>query len=139
MPFKTRLAVVVRLRERTEDLAKVGLGRARQVTGQAEQALDQAKAEALPDGRRAGSAADWQVAEAARVRAIAVVKRAEEALLQAKKAEEVARKAFEGAHRQAEAVRRAADGKRAEMAHEADRAERKQYDELAAIQFGRRR
>lgn len=138
MAPKTRLDALVKLRERVEDQAKIALAQARQKTQKAEELLKQAQARAAIDHRVAGTAALWQDAESARVRALAEVKRAREGCQAARDAEEKQRRAFELAHRDAEAVRRAAESKRQEIVKAAERAERKQFDELAAIQFGRR-
>lgn len=138
MAFKTRLDAWVRLRERAEDDAKLALARARKEAKTAEEALHRAQSEARVDARARGDAAQWQVVENARVRALASVKRAEEGLAKAREREAAVRKAFEHAHRQAEAVRRVSEAKRQEMSREEGRKERKSFDELAVMQFGRK-
>jgi flagellar export protein FliJ len=138
MAFKTRLDALVRIRERAEESAQRDLGRARQLTVAAETALAQARSRALAETRVAGTAAGWQNAESARIRELGDLKRWERTVLEARAKEAEARSALEKAHRQHEVIRRAAQNKREEMAHQADRAERKLLDELATMQFGRK-
>jgi flagellar export protein FliJ len=138
MAFKTRLDVVVRLRQRAEDAAKLALGRARADVARAEEALEQMKDRAKANDGQAGIAADWEVRQAARDRALAEIKKAEEALRQLRAREAAARKAYEAAWRELEAVRRVAEAKRQEMAREAGRKERKEMDEVAGLLHARK-
>jgi hypothetical protein len=85
------------------------------------------------DGRQAGTAADWQAADAARSRALQAVKAAENELVAALAAEKAAQKAAEDAWRRAEALRRAADERRLELVREMAAAERKEFDALANL------
>ncbi|MGC4120555.1 MAG: flagellar FliJ family protein [Myxococcales bacterium] len=138
MAIKTRLDVVVKLRERAEDEAQRQLAQARAKTSAAEGALAKARERALADGRGSGDAALWHDADLARQRALREVEKAKEALRSCKVAEEAVRKAFEQRHREAEAVRRVAEARREEIRQQQDRAERKVLDELAAMGHGRR-
>ncbi len=138
MVFKTRLDAVVRVRERSEDAAKVALARARMEVTRAASGLERLRERARHEDRQAGSAAQWEIRQAARDRAVAEIKRAEEALRALEAREVAARQAYEAAHRELEAVRRVAESKRAEMAREAGRKERKAMDEIAAILHGRK-
>ena len=138
MAFKTRLDAVERVRQRAEDSAKLALARARIEVARAEGELERLRERARLEDRQAGSAAQWEIRQAARDRALAEIKREEEALRALKAREAAAREAYEAAHRQFEAVRRVAEGKRAEMAREAGRKERKAMDEVAAILHGRK-
>ncbi|MBI5546021.1 MAG: flagellar FliJ family protein [Deltaproteobacteria bacterium] len=139
MVIRTRLDTLVKIRERAEDGARLELARAQKRIQLAEAALAEAKARALADHRRAGTAGDWQVAEAARSRALVEVRKAEQALALARQKSDEARQAFEQAHRQSEAVKRAAQAKRDEITLQLERAERKHLDELAVLQFGRKK
>ncbi len=138
MAFKTRLDAVVKLRERAEDSTKIALARARKEVAEAQAALERLRERARADDREAGDAADWEIRQRARDRALAEIKKAEEAVRQLKSREAAARQAYEAAHRQLEAVRRVAENKRAEMRREAERKDRKAMDEIAGILFGRK-
>ena len=139
MPFKTRLDAVVKLRQRAEDAAKLALARARKDVAEAGAELERLRARARQDDRAAGCAAEWEVRQRARDRALAEIEKAEEALRQLRAREAEARNGYETAHRQLEAVRRVAESKRAEMAREADRKDRKTMDEIAGILHGRKK
>ncbi len=139
MPFKTRLDAVVKLRQRTEDSAKLALARARKEVAEAEAALEALRARARLDDQAPGDAAEWEIRQRARDRALAEIKKAEEGMRQLKAREAAARQAYEAAHRQLEAVRRVAENKRAEMKREAERKDRRAMDEIAGILHGRKK
>ena len=138
MAFKTRLDAVVKIRDRAEESAKLALARSIQKVLEAERALKAAREQAMVIDQGAGTAADWEIRQKARDRALAQIRHAEEAVRAALTAQKAARDAFENAHRKAEGVRRVAEAKREEMMREADRKERREFDEIAAQRHARK-
>lgn len=132
MPLKTRLDPVVKLRERAEDECAIELARASEMTRQARDKLALIDDRLRRENRRQGDAADWELAEAATARALKERKVAEAELKKAEGAEAAARVAYAQAHKKAEAVRRVAEARRKAILKEAEVAERKLMDEVAA-------
>lgn len=129
---QTRLDPLVRLREREEERARLGLARALESVAAARSVLERAVELARRDALEAGSAADWELRQLAHERALRAVREAEDALAQAQRGAEEARTACEEAHRRTEAVRRVAEARREEALAELDRQERKLMDEIGA-------
>ncbi len=138
MFWKTRLDSVVKIRKREEDEAKWKLSRARQAALQAQHALELARAKTMTDVRQNGSAAEWEIQEAARFRALKELAKAEQEVEELRRQEADARAQFETAHRKTEAVSRVAENKRQEMIKAAQNAERKQLDEIASVRHWRK-
>lgn len=137
MSAKTRLDVVVRLRERDEDKARRELAEAQRRALAAEQALRDAEAQARRDERARGRAMDWELVEAAHTRALAAARQAEHAAHAASEHVGSTRVRFLGAHARAEAMRRVVEARRWEMVREAEMAERKILDEVATLLYVR--
>lgn len=137
VPPKTRLDVVVKLRERDERNARLELANAQRALMAAERALVDAMELAQHDARGSGRAVDWELADAAHARALHDARQAERAALAASDHLGSSRKQFHGARARAEAMRRTVDARRAEVARDAEAAERKTLDELAMLLHGR--
>jgi hypothetical protein len=135
MARKTRLDVVVQLRERAEERATVTMAAAVRERYAADESLRASKERSRRDERRRGQAAEWQLSEAAHVRSLAEVRSAEETARLKAQLERAARAAHETAHKRAEAVRRAAAAKFADLVHNEESAERRSLDELATLMF----
>jgi flagellar export protein FliJ len=129
---------VVRFREQKEKRALQGLARATDEASQARERLNQAEQQARLDGRAVSSAAEWVMAETARERALAEVKRAQDQFDQSSAAVDAAQVAWRSAHRQTEVVRRVADARRDEAIQAQLRRDTRALDELGAVLFGRK-
>jgi hypothetical protein len=133
MSEPTRLDVVVRLRERSEELAQVSLAQATRAFVDAEAWLAQARAKAAADARGPASACEWLIAEEAHHRALCEVRAARADLERARSGREQARAACVEAHQNTEVVRRAQGRKRDEQRLAEGRAARKHDDSLALL------
>jgi len=136
---KTRLDRLVQLRERSEDRALSNLAKAREVLGRAQQVLSRAAAAAQADHRGKGHAAQWDVEEAAHVRALQSLRHARGEVSQAAAGEAMARQGYVEAHTQAESTRRVAERKRAEIVRERAKADTRRLDEIGTVAFNRDR
>jgi flagellar export protein FliJ len=130
---KTRLDVVVKLRERDEESART-------VLADSERALRQAEEEAVRtleatrlDLRVSGSAADWQLLDAAHGRALYDAAVAANAAHAAAQHHEKSREVYSSAYKRAETIRRVAETRRAELIAEAEGKDRKEMDELGVL------
>lgn len=132
---KTRLDRLVRLKERSAQGALANLAHARSSLGRAQQRRMGALAAARNDGRAPGEAALWVLEEAVHHRALQALKAAEGQLSAAADGERSALDAYGAAHRQADVVRRVAERRRAELARERERTDRRGLDELATLRF----
>ncbi len=131
--MKTRLDVVVRLREHTEKGALQGLVRATEDAAAADARVQAARQRAQHDGRGSGAAAEWAMVEVARERALFEVKTAQAVASRAATAVESARSTYQDQHRQTEVVRRVADARRLEAVTEQRRHESRTLDELGSL------
>jgi len=138
MKPRTRLDRLVDLRERGEEDALAALGKAQVQLRAARERLAAAEAAARADGRARGSAAHFELEEAARRRLLQDVRAAAEAVAAAEKQEAAAADAYRAARQGAEAMRRAAERKRGELVAEAHRKERRAVDEVATLRFNRK-
>jgi len=138
MVHRTRLDRLVKLRERGEEEALASLGKAQVELRAARERLEAAERAARADGRARGSAAHFELEEAARRRLLQAVRSAAEAVAAAEKQEAAAADAYRAARQEAEAMRRAAERKRGELLAEADRRERRSTDEIATLRFNRK-
>jgi flagellar export protein FliJ len=138
MKPRTRLDRLVSLRERGEEEALAALGKAQAQLRDARERLAEAEAAARADGRARGSAAHFELEDAARRRLLQDVRAAAEAAAAAEKQEAAAAHAYRAARREAEAMRRAAERKRGELVAEAGRKERRAVDEIATLRFNRK-
>lgn len=141
MTVKTRLDLLVRLREQAEEAARVAHARAAaalRAAQEREAALRAAMARERDDARPT-IADDWHLIEASQRRAMRAIEEAQAKVLEAQGAERSAKAALDEAHRSAEAVRRAADAKRAELRLELERKERKELDGIAQMLHAHRR
>ncbi|WP_373049416.1 hypothetical protein [Vulgatibacter sp.] len=132
--MRTRFDPLLRLRERTEEEAKLAV--ASELRGaEAVRARIAAflEAEARPPGDAA--AAFWELHGAERLRHRATLERLEVELAAAEARVEGARATLAAAHRAAESLRRAVESRHAAALMEAARRERKAQDELAALRF----
>jgi flagellar export protein FliJ len=135
----TRLDVVVGLRERQEKEAMLSLARALTETQKARAQVDAAMERMRRDGRGGGSAAEWEIGDAAQARGLSEIEVAKEALERARAKEAEAKRVHLVAHQKAEVVRRAAQSKREERIGEMERAEAKAMDDFSSTQWARRK
>lgn len=133
----TRIDVVVKLREREEDAAKLKLADAQRHAMAADEALRLARLRAQQDERKSGRAADWLLADAAHSRALSDAHKAESHAKTAQQQLDGTRIQFTSTHARAEAVRRLAETRRNEIINEAEARERKALDELATLAYSR--
>jgi flagellar export protein FliJ len=129
----TRLDVVVKLREKDEDRAKKALAESERALRQAEAEHEQAIAATRVDLRVSGSAADWQLLDAAHGRALFEAAHAARAKVVAHQKHESSREQYASAYKRAETIRRVAETRRAEIAAEAEAKDRKELDELGVL------
>jgi flagellar export protein FliJ len=132
-----RLDAVVRLRERDESKARQDLAQAQRQATAADKAAEVAQAAARQDNRQPGSAAHWEMAEAAHVQTLREAVRAERAAMAAGQQLNSSRQGYHRAYRRAESLRRLAEARRGEVIAEAEAGERKQLDELGLLLFTR--
>jgi flagellar biosynthesis chaperone FliJ len=136
--IRTRLDVVVAVREREEDTAKRDVAEAEALAKAATQKAALAKQTALKDHRVRADVSTWEVNELAHHRALADARKAERDAEASQKHVEQVRVKLTSAHQRAEAVRRAADGRRTEIIRELDKAETKELDDVASMLFCRK-
>lgn len=134
---QVRLDVVVKVKAREEEKCLEAMAGALRQVEAAKAALQQAEDEANRDLLGCGVAADFCVYEAARARALEVVKRARAVLDAAKQAAEDTRVAWMTARTQADAVRRVADARRAEVHQLNEVRERRTADDLTLLRYAR--
>jgi flagellar biosynthesis chaperone FliJ len=132
-----RLDVVVTLRERAEDKARLELAAAQVRALAAAQALQTAAARVRGDERKRGRAVDWDLAESAHARVLVEHRLAERAADDATQKLGSTRERYVGARASADALRRVVDARRVEQVREAEKADSKRLDELATILHGR--
>jgi glucuronate isomerase len=135
----TRLDVVVKLRERDEERTRTVLADSERAAKQAAEQAAAAQLRARQDGRKAGSAADWMLLDAAHGRARQEAATAEQAAGAADAQLAASREQYSSAYQRAETIRRVADARRAEMIAEAEMRERKELDEIAVVRHATRR
>jgi len=138
MVVKTRLDVVVKLREREEDTAAQKMARAEAEVRVAQQRVEAARARAMADHRQKNDAAEWEMQELAQRRAVTDQKAAQKDLVASQRTAVQVRVLYTRAHQQAEVVRRVADSRREELVREEARLETKQLDEIASMLFVRK-
>lgn len=138
MAPRTRLDTLKKLREQHEDSRLKDLVSARDQARERKSALERAKEASLRDERRAAPAEEWDLVEVAHRRLLLEVKTAAERLRVAEQAEAQAREGHARAQREAEVVRRVIETRQGELRAEAAAAERKSFDELAALAFRQR-
>lgn len=138
MTATTRLDKVVEIRERTEERALVGLARARVVVETARERLARATQATQRDTRRSGPVELWQLDELAHRRALQALRVAEGQMQQAARGEANARDGYVSARQDKEIVQRVRERRRAELALEAERRERRAADEIAMLKFNAR-
>jgi hypothetical protein len=134
----TRLDVVVKLRERDEERARLQLADAQRMALAARAAANDAQERARRDERGRGSAAHWELADAAHLQALREAKKAATAAQAADQKYDVTRGQYNGAYARAEAMRRAADSRRDIVLREIDAGERKAMDEIAVLRSAAR-
>jgi flagellar export protein FliJ len=132
-----RLDTVVRVKEREEERRLDTLSQAQRRAEEEAAALREAQARAEVELTGGGMAADFCVYEAARARALEVVRRARLAVEAAQREVEAARAQWVTAKAQTEAVRRVADARHAEVRRLAEAKEQKALDDLTLLRFAR--
>jgi flagellar biosynthesis chaperone FliJ len=133
----TRLDPVLRLKERDEQRAARELARAAAETVSARERLDASATRARRDERRDGPAREWLIVEAAHGRALVELSRDATRVRESGARERAARGVCADVHRRTETVRRAVEVRRREIREERARAERRSFDEIAALLFNR--
>lgn len=129
----TRLDVVVKLRERDEDKARRALAESERAAKLAAQEAARAVEATRLDLRVSGSAADWQLLDAAHGRALDDAAKAARAAGAADEHLHASRAQYSSAYKRAETIRRVAETRRAELVAEHESRERKELDELAVL------
>jgi flagellar biosynthesis chaperone FliJ len=133
-----RLDVVVKLRERDEEKARIQLAEAQRQAMAAAQALDEVQRRAVIPARARGTAAEWLMADVAAVRAREDVRKAEVVAKAADQKLGAQQKHYAGALAKVEVMRKVADARRDELLAAADRVEAKVLDEAARLMYVRR-
>ena len=133
----TRLDVVVKLRERDEEQARTLLANSERAVKAAAAETLAALERARKDLRVSGSAADWQLLDAAHGRALVDAAAAAQAEAAAHQRLSESRVVYSFAYQRAETIRRIAETRRTELINEAEAKERKELDELGVILHGR--
>jgi flagellar export protein FliJ len=136
--IRTRLDVVVQVKERAEEKAGLALAKAETAVRTAQDRLEAARLSARVDHRARGDVSQWEMQELAHRRALADVSKASKEVDSLKKSAETVRAHFVNANRAAEVVRRVADSRRDELTKEAARHEDKQLDEAASLLWFRK-
>jgi flagellar biosynthesis chaperone FliJ len=129
----TRLDVVVRLRERDEEKARTDLADSERAAKAAAEAARLAAEHARKDSRGAGSAALWQLHDAAHGRALHEAAEAEKAAGAADQHLVKSRNHYSFAYKKAETIRRVAATRRSEIVAEIEGRERKELDEIGVL------
>jgi flagellar export protein FliJ len=133
----TRLDVVVKLRERDEERAQTLLADSERAAKAAREQAAAAHERARHDGRKAASAADWMMLDAAHGRARMEAANAEQAANAADEHLSASRHHYSSAYQRAETIRRVAEARRSEIIAEAETRERKELDEIAVLRYAR--
>ncbi len=133
-----RLDVVVKLRERDEERARLDLAEAQRQAQQAAAALNEVQRRSVIPARARGTAAEWLMADAAAVRAREDVRKAEVVARAADQKLGVSQKRYAGVLARVEVMRKVADARRDELLAAADRVESKLLDEAAQLMYVRR-
>lgn len=136
--IRTRLDVVVQVKERDEEKAGVSLAKAESVVTTARLKLELARQAAANDTRTRSDISMWEMSELAHQRALTDAHKAQKELENAQKSAAQFRASYLNAHRTAEVVRRVADSRRDELSKEFTRAEDKQADEAASLSWFRK-
>ncbi|MFT3709068.1 MAG: flagellar FliJ family protein [Archangium sp.] len=136
--IRTRLDVVVQVKERVEEKAGLALAKAETAVRSAQDRLEVAKQNAKADHRARGDVSQWEMQELAHRRALSDVSKANKEVESLKKSAETVRAHFVNANRAAEVVRRVADARRDELMKEQARNEDKQLDEAASMLWFRK-
>jgi flagellar export protein FliJ len=129
---QTRLDVVVKLREKDEERARLELAAAQRAAAAAATAAATARANAKQDHRSRGSAAHWDLTEIGHFRALRDAAVAEKTANAASEKLNATRQNWGTAYKRAESMRRVAETRRAEIIAERDNQERKEMDEIGA-------
>ncbi|HEY0713833.1 MAG TPA: hypothetical protein VGF45_14230 [Polyangia bacterium] len=129
----TRLDVVVKLRERDEEQARRALADSERAAKAAAEAARHAAEHARKDHRGAGSAAFWQMHDAAHGRALHEAAEAEKAAGMAEQHLVKSRGQYSSAYKRAETIRRVAETRRSELIAEIEGRERKELDEIGVL------
>src|SRR5262249_1569385 len=132
-----RLDAVVKLREDEEEKARVQLAEAQRQAELAEREAEAARARTREDSRRRGMAAEGEWTGVAHFRALPEASRAAGGVLAANEKVVAQRDQYNTAYKRAESIRRVAESRRAELYAEAERAERKQLDEVGVLMYMR--
>lgn len=132
---RTRMDKVVWIRERTETAALKDLARARAESDRADHRVTEATQAARSDQRAAGPAELWQVDDAAHVRALVALRVARAEAERAQEQEASARDSYTAARQRVRTVRRVQERRRAEIAGEDRKRERRDLDEIATLRF----
>lgn len=136
--IRTRLDVVVKVKERAEEKAGQALARAETAVRSAQERLEVAQRRTSQDHRARADVSQWAVQELAQNRALADAHKAKHELEQLQKSAQTVRAHYVNANRAAEVVRRVADARRDELTREAARNEDKQLDEAASMLWFRK-
>ncbi|HEY0707013.1 MAG TPA: hypothetical protein VGG33_09455 [Polyangia bacterium] len=129
----TRLDVVVKLRERDEEKARLALADSERAAKAAAEAARRAAEQARKDHRAAGTAADWQMHDLAHGRALHEAAEAEKAAGAADQHLVKTRNHYSSAYKRAETIRRVAETRRSELVAEIEGRERKELDEIGVL------
>ena len=135
---RTKLEVVVQLREREEDKALRALSDAERKLHEARLKAQQAAEAAKRDERTPTDAATWAVIEAAHGRALFDAKKSAREADTFAQATERVRAQYPSAYQRAEVVRRISDARELAANREVERKETKDLDEIAAVLFTRK-
>lgn len=134
----TRLDRLVRFRERAEEDAFVDLATAQRDLRAAVERLEDAVAAARADRRGSGSAALWDLHEAANRRALQGLRVRQGEVGAAQERCDVASSGYRDARQDAEVMRRAAERKRADLRRALELRERRAADATATLLFNAR-
>ncbi len=136
--MRTRLDAVVQVRERAEEKALTTLGQAETKATLAADKAAQLRQASLTDHRAKNDVASWELVEVAHHRSLIDARRAQKDAEQAKLELVKVRSSYTVAHQQAEVVRRVAEARKTEQLADANRAEGKDLDEVAALLWFRK-
>ncbi|MFO0599115.1 MAG: flagellar FliJ family protein [Myxococcaceae bacterium] len=136
--MKTRLDVVVQVKERAEDKAGVELAQAERAVTAAKSRFESARATASMDFRSRSDISQWEVTELAHHRALSDANKARREFEELQKAATMKRSDWLAMHRAAEVVRRVAENRKHEWLVEESRQEDKVLDEAASLLFFRK-
>jgi flagellar export protein FliJ len=129
----TRLDVVVKLRERDEEKARLALAESERAAKAAAEAARRAAEQTRKDHRGSGTAALWEMQEVAHGRALHDAAEAAKAAGLADQHLVKTRSQYSSAYKRAETIRRVAETRRSELIAEIEGRERKELDELGVL------